>query len=196
MRNISSDNGCHRLTTALNFGGMGNSFSSSTASIYAKSSNGINKYDNKDNKNTNEQQQCVGIHPRLSRQHKTYVKRLFTIGVGVQHYGSLHSRFFRHQNQSTVATSNESDALIASRAVNYPSSSVGVSWAMSSRLGNISSDSNANLHERSHPMARTTSTNSIDDKTNRKNHHCDVIGCNKVYTKSSHLKAHKRTHTG
>ncbi|XP_030643827.1 Krueppel-like factor 3 isoform X2 [Chanos chanos] len=45
-------------------------------------------------------------------------------------------------------------------------------------------------------IMHSSKVESPDPLKKRRIHRCDFGGCNKVYTKSSHLKAHRRTHTG
>jgi len=60
----------------------------------------------------------------------------------------------------------------------------------------IASVSKTNTNQTKKAVGRQRSTANTTDSGKKRIHKCNYPNCNKVYTKSSHLKAHQRTHTG
>ncbi|XP_077139468.1 Krueppel-like factor 8 isoform X2 [Ranitomeya variabilis] len=60
----------------------------------------------------------------------------------------------------------------------------------------INSDSDESLPHSSRLFRMHPSGAGFPDARKKRVHQCDFEGCDKVYTKSSHLKAHRRIHTG
>ncbi|XP_055627070.1 dendritic arbor reduction protein 1-like [Toxorhynchites rutilus septentrionalis] len=91
---------------------------------------------------------------------------------------------------NTITTSNGSNTNLNSSNSNSSASSTGRKRSQHSINSVLSS-----VGVVKHIVGRYNRRNN-PELEKRRIHHCDFIGCTKVYTKSSHLKAHQRIHTG
>lgn len=90
----------------------------------------------------------------------------------------------RHTPPPPYPTSVSSSSPASISSLSPPVGASGVAGSVSSLLADIS------------PGVIKYNRRNNPELEKRRIHHCDHHGCTKVYTKSSHLKAHQRIHTG
>jgi krueppel-like factor 15 len=162
---------------------------------------------------------CANVFSDKHSSHFTTVEDVFhsnndlvVLGIGLKnlmHAQSVSAQpIYRQQYSNRLSQSqlqaknmktrpNLSDLLINCNSVR---TTVNYEYNSSSATGGIRSGTPSNVMEMLHTISirtpRQNNRGSARDKTEEKIYHCTYPGCQKVYSKSSHLKAHLRRHTG